>query len=188
MNYNAALRSYQMVQSYDTCRCGNVSAQPAGNPQINTVLPESGVGFATYNREEGGVDQVGLPATIQFLIDLGKDWAPHSEVPFQVGDISREGGGAFPPHDAHRNGTEADLRPFRLDGAMLPTNINDENYDRDRTRLWVQVVKEKAPGAVVLFNDPVLIKEGLTKYHKGHGNHLHLRVPQPTDTTSSVSC
>ena len=180
-----------MVQSYsrEICRCGQLNEAPAGNPNINTVLPESGVGFCTYNREEGGVDQVGLPSTIDFLVNLGQDWAKQSEVPFQVGDISHAGGGDFPPHEAHKSGNEADLRPFRLDGAMLPTNINDQNYDRGRTRLWVQLVKEKNPDAVVLFNDPQLIKEGLTKYYKGHGNHLHLRLPLASEASSTTySC
>ncbi len=26
----------------------------------------------------------------------------------------------------------------------------------------------------VLFNDPVLVREGLTKPYRGHDNHLHL--------------
>ena len=101
-----------------------------GNPRINTILPESGVGFRTYRREEGGADEVGLPETIDFLVRLGEDWSQHSEVPFQIGDISRAGGGPFPPHEAHQNGTEADMRPFRKDGAMEPTNINEATRRR----------------------------------------------------------
>ena len=176
-----ALRNYQRVQTWHQAECnctgpvsGDSDAKP--NPKINTVLPESGPGFCTYNREEGGVDQVGLPETVQFIIDVGAEWEKESEVPFQVGDLSREGGGSFPPHSAHQNGTEADLRPFRKDGQMLPTNINDSSYDRARTRQWVQLVKKMNPEAVILFNDSELIREGLTRYYKGHHNHLHLRV------------
>lgn len=178
-----ALRNYQRVQTWhlqEQCGCGgpgSLQQDREPNPEINTTLPESGVGFATYNREENGVDQVGLPSTIQFLVDLGKAWAPQSDVPFQVGDISRQGGGPFPPHEAHQSGNEADLRPFRKDGAMEPTNINDPSYDRSRTREWCQLVKKLNPDAVILFNDQTLIKEGLTKFYKGHHNHLHLRLP-----------
>ena len=152
----------------------------AGNPRINTILPESGVGYRTYRREEGGADEVGLPETIDFLVRLGENWSHQSDVPFQIGDISRAGGGPFPPHEAHQNGTEADLRPFRKDGAMEPTNIDDENYDRERTRQFILDAKSLDPGVSFLFNDAMLINEGLTKYHKGHGNHLHLRVPGGT--------
>ncbi len=187
-----ALRNYQQVQSWhknDECGCaGPVQVDPhwTPNPDINTVLPESGVGFRTYNREADGVDQVGLPSTIEYFVNLGKEWDATQVVPFQVGDISRRGGGPFPPHSGHKNGNEADLRPFRKDGAMLPTNIQDPNYDRDTTREFIKLVKHVSPDTLVLFNDPTLIKEGLCKYHKGHHNHLHLRL-QPT-TSEEVGC
>lgn len=177
-----ALRNYQQVQSWhrhEECGCvGPVEVDPnwTPNPDINTVLPESGAGFRTYNREPDGIDQVGLPSTIAFIERLGGAWEQECEVPFQVGDISRRGGGPFPPHSGHKNGNEADLRPFRKDGAMLPTNIQDPNYDRDTTRQFVQLLKKLAPDTLVLFNDAQLIKEGLTRYHKGHHNHLHIRL------------
>lgn len=190
-----ALRSYQRVQSWhqsDSC-CSVGSVRTSGNiksnPNINTTLPESGVGYRTYNREENGVDQVGLPETIAFIQRLGVEWDKESPtLPFQVGDISRAGGGDFPPHEAHKNGTEADLRPFRKDGAMEPTNINDESYDRDKTRQWCQLVKRIDPGATILFNDSQLIKEGLTKYYKGHHNHLHLRPSLNSDQLDEMGC
>ena len=173
------------MSAWQTRSCGDCQApapannsDPSGNnPLINTVLPESGTGFRTYNREEGGVDQVGVKEAIDWFIQAGEHWAPRSDIPFQVGDISRRGGGPFPPHESHQNGREADLRPFRKDGQMLPTNINDESYDRTKTREFVKFVKSEEPDAVVLFNDPQLIKEGLTRYYKGHHNHLHLRLP-----------
>ena len=100
-----ALRSYQQVQSWhraDECSCSGAVNGNSGkpNPKINVVLPESGPGFRTYNREEDGVDQVGLAETVQFIQDLGVEWEKQSSVPFQVGDLSREGGGEFPgPHE-----------------------------------------------------------------------------------------
>ena len=36
-------------------------------------------------------------------------------------------------------------------------------------------MKDRNPGLTVLFNDPQLIKEGLTKKWRGHDNHLHLK-------------
>lgn len=182
-----ALRNYQQVHSWhqaDRCGCAGPvqsNSEWRPNPKISEVLPESGPGFCTYNREAGGKDQVALAETIKFVTDLGLEWEKESEVPFQVGDMSRQGGGDFPPHSAHKNGTEADLRPFRKDGEMLPTNINDPSYDRGRTRQWVKLVKKLNPQAVVLFNDPELIREGLTRYYKGHHNHLHLRVDNGLD-------
>ncbi|MEW6281465.1 MAG: hypothetical protein AB1758_22840 [Candidatus Eremiobacterota bacterium] len=160
----------------------------AGNPLINTVLPESGTGFRTYNREEGGTDQYGLASTIDFFVDLGEEWAVGHEVPFQVGDISRRGGGAFPPHQGHRNGNEADVRPFRREGEMLPTNIFDLAYDQAATREFVELVRERAPRAIVLFNDPQLMDEGLTRFSEGHYDHLHVRLPLPQGEEEPPTC
>lgn len=178
-----ALRNYQRVSAWtqsDSCGCGSVhgigAVNQRPNPDINVVLPESGPGYRTYNREKDGADQVALQETIDFVVQLGAEWEKQSDVPFQVGDLSRRGGGDFPPHSAHKNGTEADLRPFRKDGAMEPTNINDPSYDRSRTREWCKLVKRLNPQATILFNDSELIREGLTRYYKGHHNHLHLNV------------
>jgi hypothetical protein len=188
-----ALRNYQQVQAWhlhDNCGCsGPVQVDPnwRPNPEINTVLPASGPGFATYNREENGKDQVGLASFINYIQALGVEWEKQNEVPFQVGDISREGGGPFPPHSAHQNGIECDLRPFRKDGAMEPTNINDPSYDREQTRDFCKLVKQRDPKATILFNDSVLIKEGLCKFHKGHHNHLHLKMGSDTPA-QEVEC
>lgn len=177
-------------------KCGyEAIVKPQNNwkpdPKICVTLPESGDGFRTYNREQDGVDQVGTQETIDFIVSLGQDWAAAGEaVPFQVGDISRAGGGPFPPHEAHKLGHECDLRPFRKDGEMLPSNWKDQSYDQKVTREWIEMVKAKNSQAVVLFNDPVLIAAGLCQKYKGHDNHLHLRVPQGSnfDGQAPVGC
>ncbi len=155
------------------------------NPAINTVLPESGRGFRTYNREEGGADQYGLPGTVDFFVHLGEAWEQEHDVPFQVGDMSRQGGGPFPPHSAHENGNEADMRPFRRDGEMAPTDIFDLAYDQAMTREFIQLVHERNPRAVVLFNDPQLIDEGHCRFYPGHYNHLHVRLPLEGEAAES---
>ncbi len=150
---------------------------PAANG-IDAVLPERGTGFATYNREPGGADQFGTQLTINAIIDLGQAWfLSHPEVPLQFGDISRHGGGKFPPHHAHQKGREADVRPIRKDNAMAATNINDPAYDAKRTAEFVALVRKKHPQATIFFNDKKLIAAGQTKPLGGHDNHLHIRFP-----------
>jgi hypothetical protein len=39
----------------------------------------------------------------------------------------------------------------------------------------VVLTRQKFPQATVLFNDPMLIVDGLTKRFEGHDNHLHVR-------------
>lgn len=147
-----------------------------GSTSVDTVLPASGRGYTTYNRESGGADQYGRASTIRALQDLGQSWAGrHPNAPIGVGDISRRGGGRFPPHSSHQRGIDVDIRPFTRDGRQVPTNINDSNYDRGLTRELIQMIKQKYPNAVILFNDPQLIREGLAVYEDGHHNHLHVR-------------
>jgi peptidoglycan hydrolase-like protein with peptidoglycan-binding domain len=165
-------------ETYRALRNGNQAAPVVSTEStaIDTVLPESGVGFTTYNREPGGADQFGRASTIHSLIQLGHKWAEsHPETPFSVGDMSRRGGGPFPPHASHKDGRDADLRPLTKNGVNQPTNISDANYSRDRTTELVNVIRQLFSGVTIFFNDPHLINAGLTKHAAGHDNHLHVR-------------
>ena len=146
--------------------------------KIETPLPVSGLGFKTYNRETAGADQYGTKPTIDAIRTIGVVWwglnIISSTPAFQVGDISRKNGGKFSPHSSHKSGTDVDLRPFRTDKKELPVTYKDSLYDREATRKLVRVIKRLYPKAVILFNDPEIIKEGLTKAFKGHDNHLHV--------------
>jgi peptidoglycan hydrolase-like protein with peptidoglycan-binding domain len=145
---------------------------------IDTVLPSEGRGFTTYRREPGGADQFGRASTIRALIALGEAWAARHERPrIQVGDISRRGGGPMPPHASHQRGVDADLRPMMRDGREEAVQWNNPLYSRELTRELVQLIRANNPGATVLFNDPRLIAEGLTRRAGGHDNHLHVRFP-----------
>ena len=37
------------------------------------------------------------------------------------------------------------------------------------------LIRHEFPQVTVLFNDPLLIVDGLTKRFEGHDNHLHVR-------------
>ena len=143
---------------------------------IETVLPESGVGFVTYNREPGGRDQFGRASAIRAIQQLGELWHDrHPTVPFAVGDISRRGGGPFPPHASHRNGRDVDLRPLTNNGRNEPTNVGAANYSHALTRELATLIRQELNPEFILFNDPLLIADGLTRRADGHGNHLHVR-------------
>ena len=55
------------------------------------------------------------------------------------------------------------------------------SYDRTATRALIKAIRAAAPGHVKLiyFNDPVLIREGLTTRYTGHDDHLHIRYCEP---------
>lgn len=145
---------------------------------VETLLPESGVGYLTFNRGPNGQSQFGRVATIQGIIKLGFEWArEHPMLKFSVGHISKEGGGQMVPHATHRNGTEFDLRPLRNDGQNQPVTISDPFYSSALTKELVLLIRKIFPGVIIHFNDPALVQEGLTVRLAGQDNHLHVRLP-----------
>ena len=143
---------------------------------VDSVLPESGIGYTTYNREPGGADQVGRAATIRHIQELGELWsAKHPSRPIAIGDISRRGGGPFPPHATHKDGLDVDMRPLTNNGVNEPTNTGAANFSHEQTRELILLIKNNFDIEVVFFNDPLTIKEGLTRHAKGHENHVHVR-------------
>ncbi|MET9395368.1 penicillin-insensitive murein endopeptidase [Streptomyces sp. NPDC006624] len=97
-----------------------------------------------------------------------------------VGDASFEHGGDIPGHAGHEVGMDIDVWPVRTDSAQCTAGRitwQSASYDRAATRRLVQEIRAKAPGhvALVYFNDPQLISEGLTTSYPNHDNHLHIR-------------
>jgi peptidoglycan hydrolase-like protein with peptidoglycan-binding domain len=96
-----------------------------------------------------------------------------------LGDIGFEHGGDIPGHATHDAGLDVDVWPIRTDSAQCTAGRitwQSSTYDRAATRQLVQMIRSTAPGHVssVLFNDPVLINEGLTTFFDNHDNHLHI--------------
>jgi peptidoglycan hydrolase-like protein with peptidoglycan-binding domain len=109
-----------------------------------------------------------------------------------LGDASLEHGGVIPGHETHRQGLDVDLRPMR-DGknqCTLGTDYRRASYNRAATRALIKEIRAAAPGHVKLiyFNDPVLIKEGLTTRSAGHDNHLHVRYCEAWHPVTAYRC
>jgi len=167
--YKALLNAAPLVGAVPT---------PANSTSVETVLPLSGLGFSTFNREPGGADQFGRASTIRAIETIAEAWHErHPAQPIAVGDISRRRGGPFPPHSAHVDGRDVDVRPFTSNGENVPVTIHHPNYSHVITREFVLLVRDLFPAVVILFNDPRLISEKLTKKFAGHDNHLHVRFP-----------
>jgi peptidoglycan hydrolase-like protein with peptidoglycan-binding domain len=96
-----------------------------------------------------------------------------------LGDIGYEHGGDIAGHETHERGLDVDLRLIRKDRLQCQagSNYRFSTYDRSATRALILAIRAFAPGHVKLiyFNDPVLIKEGLTRRLTGHDDHLHVR-------------
>ena len=143
--------------------------------QIDTLLPESGTGFVTNNR--GSNTHFGQASTIAAALAVATAWnATHSTLPLSIGQISHKGGGPFPPHKSHQLGIDVDVRPLRRDGANAPVTISESQYDRAMTTGAIELCWDKAPVQAVFFNDPEVIKLGLSRFVNGHHNHFHVRL------------
>ena len=154
------------------------SVDQGNSKSIDTVLPAEGRGFTTYRREPGGADQVGRAATIRGVMEIAEAWAATNPSPrLQIGDISRRGGGPFPPHKSHKLGVDVDIRPLTKNGNEEPVNIHLANYSHERTRQLCELIRRTITGVRIFFNDPRLISLGLVQRLAGHDDHLHVRFP-----------
>jgi hypothetical protein len=146
---------------------------PGSDPAVNVPLPASGPGFYSYTAPE---KRFGLAETIRALQAIGAAWAKaHPSGPrIAIGDISRQGGGQFPPHSSHRNGRDVDLRPVRGDGKEAPVNYKDPNYSRALTQELVNLIRVNGVLVVELafFNDPQVTGVKPLVHHE---DHLHVR-------------
>ncbi len=109
-----------------------------------------------------------------------------------VGDAGLEHGGKIAGHDTHRRGLDIDVRLIRKadDQCARGTTYRSSAYDRTATRRLIQAIRATAPGHVrlIYFNDPVLIKEGLTTRFTGHDDHLHIRYCEPGYPVAMYRC
>jgi len=109
-----------------------------------------------------------------------------------VGDMSLELGGDTPLHVAHEVGLDADLRPMRKanDQCSHGSNWRLAAYDRSATRALIRAIQAATPGHVkfILFNDPQLIAEGLTRYQAGHDDHLHVHFCEANHPDRDYRC
>lgn len=109
-----------------------------------------------------------------------------------LGDIGFEHGGDIPGHQSHEQGMDVDIRPMRdaNDQCSWGTNWRYSTYDRAATRALVKAIRATAYGHVrlVYFNDPVLVREGLTTWYTGHEDHLHIRYCERVHPIAAYDC
>ena len=82
--------------------------------------------------------------------------------------------------------------PIRRDARQCTwgTRWTLASYDRAATRAMVNAIRAAAPGHVrlIYFNDPVLIREGLVRWHTGHDDHLHVRYCERVHPVAAFDC
>ena len=109
-----------------------------------------------------------------------------------IGDVGFEHGGDIPGHESHERGLDVDIRIMRRDDRQCEWGgtYRMAVYDRTATRALVKAIRAAAPGhvKVIYFNDPVLIREGLTRYYAGHDDHVHVRYCERVYPLAAYDC
>ena len=150
---------------------------PGGDADINALLAPEGPGYTVFNHDTSGA--YGRPELVQMIKSIAAAWAErHPDLKLIVGDMSRKGGGPFPPHGGdHQDGREVDIWPVTNNGVSEPTNIFAPNYSRALTSELINVIKQTNPNAVIYFDDPPLVTAGLTHGTLDHNNYMHILLP-----------
>jgi putative peptidoglycan binding protein/penicillin-insensitive murein endopeptidase len=142
---------------------------------VDTLLPLEGTGFVTNNRMEN--THYGQASAIETVKRVAEKWhLLQPAKPMSIGQISRKGGGYFPPHSSHQTGLDVDVRPLRRDGLNIGVVIGHSQYDAALTKELIELWWKFAPVELVLFNDRNCILANLSRPYAGHSNHFHVRL------------
>lgn len=154
---------------------------PAAGPGYEVRRPER-----TWGTKPAVASLVaGLDRYHYEALDRGMD-APD----VRIGDMSREGGGPFPPHVSHQRGRDVDMSwrgklPVPQTAVLLMSLLGDDNVGAifvDQTvqrAIWdaVQADPELAPDLATELQYPLAAHSGRTRvrHWPGHKNHIHVR-------------
>jgi hypothetical protein len=148
-------------------------------PQVNTLMPESAPGLEAKKPES---HRFGLPETIAALTEIGRRWqAAHPSGPLvRIRDISRCGGGKFPPHDSHRMGIDVDIGLMRNDGRTAAVNhrMQPSKYSQELTQEMVDTIRANGLLGVhrIWFSDKGVRN---VTHDTSHNDHVHVRFCLP---------
>ena len=139
-----------------------------------------------------GLADWGTAAAIGQIEAAAAAFVPLGHGRVAIGDVGHEHGGDIRGHVSHERGLDVDIRPIRRAGDQCRYAVDRRSsaYDRAATRDLVRAIRATAVGHVKLiyFNDPVLIREGLTTWYSGHDNHLHIRYCERVHASSAYRC
>lgn len=165
-------------------------------PAVNTLMPQQGPGFRCRQPPSR---RYGLPETIHALIHIGAAWYNrHPKGPeIVISDISKRGGGTFPPHKSHQIGLDVDLS-FNRTGGKRKVCSGDADYSttwRPLIQDLIQVIGHNGflPVKTIGFCDrkcggkPYRVSGVLISPWSGHSCHLHVRFCMPSQYKATLS-
>ena len=150
------------------------------NSRVDNQMPDAGPGYRGYY---SSALRWGTEKTVETLKAIAARYHAKTGQILRIGDMSQKGGGDIAGHGSHEQGRNVDIDMAFSDGRSdierIRNSVNatfrSAAYNRTATRILVQEIKRANPNIEVLFNDPVLIGEGLVREYPNHDNHLHLQ-------------
>ncbi len=172
------------------------SALHKGSPCNGTLaggseLPASGLGYYHHLGTDppGTDDWGGAEAMLTLIANVGASWnALHQAPNVGVGDISRNGGGSFPPHNCHQNGRDADIRYLRADAQDLPLDLTTDPsaYSRELTLELLNMIAATGVVSEIIVDPAASISPSdvggttIVIDNSGeHRNHFHVEIDDP---------
>jgi peptidoglycan hydrolase-like protein with peptidoglycan-binding domain len=155
--------------------------------------PDMAAGFCDQDPDGNGTANWATAAGVAQLEQAARTFAGTGQGKVPLGDAGFEHGGTIPGHGSHAVGMDIDIWPVRTDSAQCTAGRitwQSATYDRAATRSLAQAIRSTASGhvALIFFNDPVLISEGLTTQYANHDNHLHVRYCERVHPNSLYAC
>lgn len=149
------------------------------NPDVAEATDRFGTSWLLQTIRDAGstyLEALGGSLSDAVAINIHELSLPHADWPNR------------PHQSSHGTGLNCDIRLPRNDGTADADNSRnvpassweDPNYDQDATRLMIQAFRSQVNIKQVLFNDPVLIREGLCRYCVRHADHIHISISPPT--------
>jgi peptidoglycan hydrolase-like protein with peptidoglycan-binding domain len=149
-------------------------------------------GLCNYNGGHSNADW-GTANTIASLEAAADLFRGRSGGEIAIGDLSFEHGGEISLHNTHEDGLDIDIALVRRDGRQCNRpgiSYRHAQYDRAATRAMLQALHD-AFGRhlqLIYFNDPQMIREGLSIRFPNHDDHIHVRVCEASHPKSRYVC
>lgn len=160
----------------------------AGNAPTWCLMPDEGEGFVNFERyDTSDTHDYGTNWLAAFLVGAGARYQNQyrstntTAAKLTINDVSLPEGGDTPDHAGHETGLACDLRLPRTDGSAGGiSSVANAAYDRAAMRAQLTSLRSQPLFKRALFNDAVLIDEGLCAHHRGHDDHVHVEIQPPS--------
>lgn len=141
--------------------------------------------------QDGGTESYASPIAACSIAQLTERWRKeqcpsNGACRLQIGDISHRTLLRFDGHKSHTHGHCVDFQTIRKQRSTSRVAHTDSQYDRSKTEEFLKLLRELG-GTNIYFNDPQMIRKGLSSYIRNHDSHIHVCF-KPGNSTAERQC